>query len=152
MLIGKKAPENRNIGISPSRKTSPNDSGPWTWALKAKVSVPNTERICSIEACWLTQNVMLGSRKDMDDIVSAARKVYVCNLRPQEPETTGYDVAAHVDALHRHGVEIDVVLCHPGAMPRGDLRVPCVERPVATHDGVLHDAERLASALSSLLD
>ena len=32
---------------------------------------------------------------------SAAQVVYVCNLRPQVPETEGYDVAAHVDALAR---------------------------------------------------
>ena len=29
----------------------------------------------------------------------AARRVYVCNLRPQIPETAGFDVGMHVDAL-----------------------------------------------------
>ena len=43
-----------------------------------------------------------------------ARKVYVCNLRVQSPETEGYDVAAHVDALRAHGLEVDV-----GAVPSG---------------------------------
>ena len=41
---------------------------------------------------------------------TAAQRVYVCNLRPQIPETAGYDVAAHVAALRQHGVEVDVVL------------------------------------------
>ena len=42
---------------------------------------------------------------------STAQLVYVCNLRPQLPETAGYDVADHVAALDRHDVPVDVVLC-----------------------------------------
>ena len=34
---------------------------------------------------------------------TTAQKVYVCNLRPQVPETEGYDVAAHVGALASTG-------------------------------------------------
>ncbi len=79
------------------------------------------------------------------------RKVYVCNLRPQLPETAGYDVAAHVDALRAHGLEVDVVLCHPGALAVGRLDVECVERPVARHDGSGHDPALLAAALEDLL-
>ncbi len=78
-------------------------------------------------------------------------KVYVCNLRPQLPETAGYDVAAHVDALRAHGLEVDVVLCHPGGLPVGRLDVECVERPVARHDGLGHDPTLLAAALQDLL-
>lgn len=82
---------------------------------------------------------------------TSARKVYVCNLRPQHPETDGYDVAAHVDALGAHGLDVDVVLCHPGAMERGRLTVPCVEQPVARDDGTAHDPVRLAAALRDLV-
>src|SRR5208282_2789141 len=39
---------------------------------------------------------------------SKAQVVYVCNLRPQIPETEGYDVAAHVAALARHDVTVDM--------------------------------------------
>ena len=61
-----------------------------------------------------------------------AQRVYVCNLRPQIPETEGYDVAAHVAALHEHGVEVDVVLCDTACgMPLGRLELPVVDRPVA---------------------
>ncbi|HLK46130.1 MAG TPA: gluconeogenesis factor YvcK family protein, partial [Acidimicrobiales bacterium] len=42
---------------------------------------------------------------------SDAQVVYVCNLRPQVPETEGYDVTAHIAALARHDVWVDVVLC-----------------------------------------
>jgi uncharacterized cofD-like protein len=81
---------------------------------------------------------------------ASAQKIYVCNLRPQEPETAGFDVAAHVDALTAHGLEIDVVLCHPGALPMGAVHVPVVEAPVATADLAEHDPALLADALSAL--
>ena len=80
-----------------------------------------------------------------------ARKVYVCNLRPQLPETAGYDVAAHVDALRAHGLDIDVVLCQPDSLPVGLLDVECVQRPVALPDGTGHDPALLAAALQDLL-
>jgi len=82
---------------------------------------------------------------------SRARKVYVCNLRPQVPETAGYDVAAHVDALRAHGLDVDVVLCHPGALAPGPLSTTCVEMPVANDDLTAHDPLRLAAALSDLV-
>lgn len=37
---------------------------------------PVSERACKSEALWLTQNIFLGTRKDMDDIVRAFRKVW----------------------------------------------------------------------------
>jgi uncharacterized cofD-like protein len=79
------------------------------------------------------------------------RKVYVCNLRPQVPETEGFDVADHVAALADHGLEVDVVLCHPGALPMGDGDVACVEEPVAAPDLSEHDPALLAEALSRLI-
>jgi len=79
------------------------------------------------------------------------RKVYVCNLRPQLPETAGYDVAAHVDALRAHGLDVDVVLCDPDSLPMGRLDVECVVRPVARPDGMGHDPVLLAAALQNLL-
>ena len=80
-----------------------------------------------------------------------ARKVYVCNLRPQEPETAGYDVAAHVDALRAHGLDVDIVLCHPGALPLGQVAAECLERPVGNDDLTAHDPVRLAAALADLV-
>jgi hypothetical protein len=38
--------------------------------------LPNTERICGGEGSWLTQNVLLGTRADMDDVARAVEKVY----------------------------------------------------------------------------
>lgn len=39
------------------------------------VSCPETEKACYEEAIWLTQNVLLGTKDDMDDIVNALIKV-----------------------------------------------------------------------------
>jgi uncharacterized cofD-like protein len=82
---------------------------------------------------------------------TAGRKVYVCNLRHQVPETEGYDVAAHVDALAAHGLEVDVVLCDERGISRGDVKVRCVEADVSRPDGAAHDAVKLARALSALV-
>jgi uncharacterized cofD-like protein len=79
------------------------------------------------------------------------RKVYVCNLRQQPPETAGYDVADHVAALAAHGLDVDVVLYHPGALPVGRLAVPAIEQLLARPDGLAHDPIRLASALAGLI-
>ncbi|MBV8980248.1 MAG: hypothetical protein JO086_05045 [Acidimicrobiia bacterium] len=86
-----------------------------------------------------------------DAIAAAAgRKVYVCNLRPQIPETDGYDVAGHIAALGSHGVNVDVCLCHPGALPMGDVDVVCVQEPIAGTDLSEHDPGLLGQALSRL--
>jgi uncharacterized cofD-like protein len=87
-----------------------------------------------------------------DAIAAAAgRKVYVCNLRAQVPETDGYDVADHVAALAAHGLQVDVALCHPGALPMGDVDVVCVEEPIAAADLSEHDPVLLAGALARLV-
>lgn len=86
--------------------------------------------------------------------VTAARaqRAYVCNLRPQIPETQGYDVADHVAALRRHGIEVDVVLWDPASgMNAGTSTVRLVARPLAGDSGLVHDPVRLAGALSDLL-
>ncbi len=82
---------------------------------------------------------------------SAAAKVYVCNLRPQEPETASYDVAMHVAALVDHGILVDQVLCDSAAMEVGPCPVPVVEARLARPNGRAHDPAKLASALSGLL-
>jgi uncharacterized cofD-like protein len=100
----------------------------------------------------------------VDDIRAAladtrAQVVYVCNLAPQEPETTGFDVARHVRTLAHHGVAVDTVLCHDGALPVGRLEVAgrCGQPPrvvaarVARPHGRAHDPVRLAAALADLV-
>ena len=57
--------------------------GPYTGYLSARpdidyarVDLPNCERISGREGVWLTQNVLLGTRDDMDDVVRAVEKIY----------------------------------------------------------------------------
>lgn len=82
---------------------------------------------------------------------SRARKVYVCNLRPQVPETEGYDVGHHVDALAAHGLEVDVVVADPRWMPTGQVGVPVVQASVGRDDGAAHDPSQLAAVLADLM-
>ena len=62
---------------------------------------------------------------------SAARKIYVCNLRPQVPETEGFDVGMHIEALAAHGVPVDIVVCDTAGLPRGRPQVELVDTRLA---------------------
>jgi len=66
----------------------------------------------------------------------ADRTVYVANLRPQIPETTGYSTEDCVEALRVHGIE-------PGAVVPAD--------GLADGGGLVHDPQRLADALADRL-
>jgi uncharacterized cofD-like protein len=80
-----------------------------------------------------------------------ATRVLVCNLRPRPPETAGYDVAAHVGALRRHGIDADVVVVQPGALPAGDVGdVEVVEADITGASGLAHDPDRLGAVLKDL--
>jgi uncharacterized cofD-like protein len=89
------------------------------------------------------------------DAIAAAggRRVYVCNVRAEAGETRGFDVAAHVAALRRHGVEPDVVLVQAGALPLGAVPdgVEVVEADLVRPHGLAHDPARLAGALAALV-
>lgn len=82
---------------------------------------------------------------------TTAQVVYVCNLHPQVSETAGYDVADHVAALGRHGLEPDVVLFDPSTIGGGDAVAGASAESVARSDGLAHDPVRLAESLADLL-
>jgi len=83
---------------------------------------------------------------------SRAQRVYVCNLRPQLPETAGFTVADHVAALVRHGVPLDVVLVdRHAAMPIGEPGVEVLFTDLVGRNRLVHDPVRLASALEQAL-
>ena len=76
--------------------------------------------------------------------------VFVCNLRPSK-ETVGFDVAAHVEALVRHGVNPDVVLADPATMEVGRVPAPrVVTAELAQPNQWSHDPDLLAAALAAL--
>jgi perosamine synthetase len=42
---------------------------------RRELDYPENDRLCD-EAVWLTQNLLLGSKSDMDDIADAILKIY----------------------------------------------------------------------------
>ncbi len=48
---------------------------------------------------------------------SKARKIYFCNAMTQPGETDGYTMEDHVDAIIKHGAQIDVVLFAKNVIP-----------------------------------
>ena len=93
-----------------------------------------------------------GVRRALDSRRSG--RVYVCNLRPQPPETDGFDEAAHLRAVLDHGIPVDVMLASgPDGSAAGAgtlLGVPVVRADLAAADGSGHDPARLAAALRRL--
>ena len=73
--------------------------------------------------------------------------VYVANLATEPGETEGYDLAAHLEAVRRHGLEPDVVLCHESVVVPVDdtvtIRIGCL---VAGSEPA-HDARLLGDAI-----
>lgn len=82
---------------------------------------------------------------------SSAQLVYACNLRPQDSETTGYDVEAHVAALARHGIRADVVLHDPHTIGDAPGVAGAVPAALARSSGLAHDPALLGKALAALL-
>ena len=82
---------------------------------------------------------------------ATAPKVYVCNLRQQHSETSGFDVASHVDALVAHGVTPDVVVHDPAALEVGPLSVRAVSAALTAPGQLGHDPARLAAVLAELV-
>lgn len=83
---------------------------------------------------------------------SAARVVYVCNLREQVPETAGYDVGDHVRALHAHGVHPHWVVADPDTIDVGELpgSSQLWTGRLAAVGGGVHDPDLLCGALRGL--
>ncbi len=84
---------------------------------------------------------------------STARVVYVANLHPQIPETSGYRLQDHVDALTRHGVVPGVVLVDREGPYAGDVcSLPTMITTLAGPNGLVHDVQHLSDAISAALD
>jgi uncharacterized cofD-like protein len=79
---------------------------------------------------------------------TSALKVYVANLHPELPETEGFSLQDHLDALERHGVKVDLVLVEECSTFANDPS--SVERQVvdlAGSNGLVHDVQKLAVAI-----
>jgi uncharacterized cofD-like protein len=98
---------------------------------------------------------------------SSAMRIYVCNVATQRGETSGYDLADHLEALERHAAAglVDVVLGNNDFSGRAPDGLPCDHvrlrwpptgetQPRLVLDGVVdqanarrHDPARLAAAI-----
>ncbi len=83
---------------------------------------------------------------------TTARRIFVANLHEQVPETSGYTLEDHLDAVHRHGVEVDLVVAdvHEG-LASGDVPCPLVRADLTGANGRVHDAAKLARCLRELV-
>ena len=82
-----------------------------------------------------------------------ARKVYVANLRPEEPETLGFTLQDHVDALRAHGVEPDEVLVDSASpFARQPCAVPTVVASLSARNPLVHDVPKLRQAVIEACD
>jgi uncharacterized cofD-like protein len=121
---------------------------------------------CAIDAILAADQVVIGPGSLYTSVLAAAavpklaeairsttaQRVFVCNLRPQMPETAAYDVGRHVSALTAHGVPVDRILCDRSAgMPLGIVSLPVVDVALMDPAGRVHDPGRLAEALAGLL-
>ena len=79
---------------------------------------------------------------------TTAQRVYVCNLRPQIPETQGFSAADHLQALRRHGIEIDVALYdETGGLALG-VPSPLIKSvSIVGSNTLVHEPGKLAQAL-----
>lgn len=81
-----------------------------------------------------------------------ALKIYVANLRPQVPETEGFSLEDHVEALVNHGVRPDLVLVDEYS-PFARQACSLATRVVALTDRnrLVHDVTKLAHAIRDVL-
>ncbi|MFY9782648.1 MAG: gluconeogenesis factor YvcK family protein [Acidimicrobiales bacterium] len=77
-----------------------------------------------------------------------AKKIYVANLHPQLPETEGFSLQDHVDALIRHGVVVDLVLVDERSSFAQDCcSVETHVRDLSAANGLVHDVQKLGRAV-----
>jgi uncharacterized cofD-like protein len=89
---------------------------------------------------------------------ATAQIVYVCNLRPQLPETANFTSSDHLRAVLDHGVPVSVMVAHdegrpPEGTPSSDQVVhgiPTLFAPLSNAEGTAHDPGLLALALRGL--
>lgn len=77
-----------------------------------------------------------------------ARKIYVANLRAQVPETEGFSLQDHLDALAAHGVVPDVVLVDAyGDFAAQSCSLTTRVRPLTDRNRLVHDVTKLSDAI-----
>lgn len=120
---------------------------------EAELAILGAEQIVLGPGSLYTSVLAAASVRGIREAITRAEGqfVYVCNLNPQVAETAGYDVAAHVEALHRHGLVPDVVLYDPERMSGAEGVPGVVPAQLAGPSGLAHDPHLLGRALAGLL-
>ena len=130
-----------------ARSTCPSPPGPITSVSIVPPDAPAPDEV--LDAVSEADQVVIGPGSLFTSVLAvcvvpgiraalAARtggRIYVCNLRPQPPETAGFTTDDHLRAVRDHGVPVDVMV------PPGDLARP---------DGPVTIRERLAAVLRLL--
>ena len=82
---------------------------------------------------------------------SKAQRVFVCNLLPEQPESGGYSVADHQQALERHAIPIDITICDMSTgLRKGEVVGRVEECDLKGENGKVHDPNKLAGVLQGL--
>ncbi len=118
--------------------------------------------ISAVEAIERAQVILIGPGSLFTSVLAAcavpgilqaiagtqARTIYVANLHEQVPETSGYSLQDHVDALHYHGVNPHVVFVDEhSAFATQACSLPKVVAEIARENGLVHDVQKLAKAV-----
>jgi uncharacterized cofD-like protein len=80
--------------------------------------------------------------------VTRARKLYVANLRPEVPETSGFTLHDHLDVLQRHGIRPDLVLVDVASpFANHTCNVSSLVRSLTGRNPLVHDVPKLRAAV-----
>jgi uncharacterized cofD-like protein len=80
--------------------------------------------------------------------LSTARKIYVANLRPENPETLGFSLQDHIDTLHAHGVDpTDVIVDAASQFAHQTCSVHTFVASVTARNPLVHDVSKLTRAV-----
>ena len=120
--------------------------------------------IAAVEAIERAEQVVIGPGSLYTSVLAAcvvpgitqaiagtrATRVYVANLRPEVPETSGASLGDHVNALHVHGLRPDLVIVDSSSPFAHDpCDAPTLVADVAGANGLVHDVQKLARVLDS---
>ena len=79
-------------------------------------------------------------------------KIYVANLHPEVPETEGFCLQDHVDALLRHAITPDAVLVDGASVfATQTCSLPLIVADVVGRNGMVHDVQKLSQAVMTSL-
>ena len=110
----------RRVSLVPADPTAPADARRRALAEADQIVLGPGSLFTSVLAAVAVPEIREGINR------SRGPKVYVCNLRPQVPETAGFDVGhARRRPSLAHGVAVDVVVCDTSGIATG--RPPGVE-------------------------